>query len=202
MDGFALDGIWLASIVAAAGTGWIAGRWGEAAGATGAAGALRDRMPPGAQARGAASAINAAKVEPGENAARISSAVAARLNAPVADSGLPGAGDAVCPFDGMPPVESVRAQAEAIRREANLWKTPGLAHHVRRTQPLRAADPIDVLADYRAAIQQLDWLDEPGLAESGPERLHLGAGAREGEPIALSIGAQGERQPSSSSTRV
>jgi hypothetical protein len=152
MDGFALDGIWLASLVAAAGMGWIVGRAGAVAvGAT-----------------------------PGEVVAPSVDGEAAEMRAAVVRAGQKAA---VKPdarrFDDMPPVESVRAQAEAIRREADLWKTPGLAGDLQQMERWHHAQRSDPFAVFQEAASMPN--------RSG--RLAWSVGSPASEPIALSIGS-------------
>lgn len=136
MDGFALDGAWLVSLVVAGVTGWIAGRWGRL------------------WAKGAIARPFAQGPAPGHRPTpRAGSVATGHL--------VPKSRELVRALEEMPPVERVREQAEAIRREANLWQSPGLAHHVRRLALAQEGDPAGVLAHYRAAIESLDLLDQP-----------------------------------------
>lgn len=171
MDVFALDEVWLVSLVAAAGTGWIAGKWKE---------------PP-----------DASEILPSIGLPSFGEATETDRERPMTEQpslagcAVPRSRELAQALDAMPPVETVRAQAEAIRREANLWNTPGLARHLRRIVLLRDADPIGVMAQYRAAIESLEVLDHPSQLERTADR----------EPVMRSTSTECELQPSSS-TRV
>jgi hypothetical protein len=152
MDGSALDGIWLASLVAAAGMGWIVGR-----ARAGAAVAMPSEVAD-ASADGEVPVMCAALAKTGQETA-----------APP-DPRI---------FQDMPPVENVRAQAEAIRREADLWKTPGLAVDLQRTERWQYAQRSDPFAIFQEAASM----------PNRSARLGPSAGSPASEPIALSIGS-------------
>lgn len=185
MDGFTLDGVWLVSLVAAAGSVWIAR---SAGGVVRNLVAEKGRRVPRSRdddwlggkcpARVAPMRARAARSNRKERKA-LDTVTLTWSGEALTFSNRPRS--AVQPFAGMMPlssdVESMRAEADAIRRDAKIWNSPDSESHAKRIARRIEVDPIDILVEFRAAIEELERLNR--LSEG---RLNL-----DEEPVAYSI---------------